>query len=685
DRRRERLVGYFRDRVAGVLRLEPDRLDPERPLNSLGLDSLMAMELRNAIESELGALVPLTSFLEGPSIAQLTERVLVQWSSQDVIPGTMLAPAAETVSESPLSPNQQSLWYLHQATELGAAYQIAGAARVRSALDAEALGRSLRRLAGRHPALRSSFIVVGGRPVQRVREAPEVEFRVEEVPSRAVAEVERLLSDEARRPFDLERGPLLRVVVFRRAPEDHYVLLMIHHVISDFWSIGILVDELGRLYDQERTGASADLPRLELQYTDFVRWQTEMLAGPEGERLWAYWRTRLAGPLPDLNLPTDRPRPSIQTQRGASRHLHLDERLSKRVTALGEAQGASLYTTLLAAFQVLLGRYSGQDDVIVGSPVSGRTRPGLDNLVGYFVNLLPMRADLSANPPFTEFLHQVRQAVHGALEHQDFPLPLMIQRLQPDRDPSRSPVFQVMFIHQKGQRLDEQGLTPFALFESGPRMELAGLPLESVALDKNTALFDLTLTAARSDGRLALALEYNHDLYDAPTIDHMLAHFRMLLESIVSRPEERIADLPLLTEAERCLVLDGWGAAPAPPRPDLCVHQLFERQTRRAPDAVAVVLGEQRLTYRELDARADRLARRLRELGVGPDVLVGLCLERSPELLVGLLAVLKACGAYVPFDPSYPDGRLACILQEARLPLLITRRADFERLSHSDV
>ncbi|MBV8318682.1 MAG: amino acid adenylation domain-containing protein, partial [Planctomycetaceae bacterium] len=270
-------------------------------------------------------------------------------------------------------------------------------------------------------------------------------------------------------------------------------------------------------------------------------------------------------------------------------------------------------------------------------------------------------------------------------EHQDFPFPLMIQRLQPDRDPSRSPVFQVMFIHQKGQRLDEQGLTPFALFESGPRMELAGLPLESVALDKNTALFDLTLTAARSDGRLALALEYNHDLFDAPTIDRMLAQFRMLLEGIVSRPEERIADLPLLTEAERCLVLDGWGAAPAPPRPDLCVHQLFERQTRRAPDAVAVVLGEQRLTYRELDARADRLARRLRELGVGPDVLVGLCLERSPELLVGLLAVLKACGAYVPFDPSYPDGRLACILQETRLPLLITRRADFERLSHPDV
>lgn len=683
EARRDKLVAFVRERVARVLGHSPDRVEIERPLTTMGLDSLMAMELRGAIESELGATVPLTSFLEGPNVAQLAERVLSLWSDNNE-GRTPLTAADGPVTQFPLAPNQQSLWFLHQTTELGAAYQISGAARIRAALDLDALERALRRLGARHEALRATFTTADGRPVQNVGNVEAVDFRVEDVRASSEPEVEQRLSDEARRPFDLEHGPLLRVVLYQRGPEDFDLLMVIHHIISDFWSIAILIDELGRFYEQERSGVPAGLAPLELRYSDFVRWQSAMLASAEGERLWEYWRAQLDGPLPELNLPTDRPRPTVQTQNGASRYLHLDEALSARLTALGETEGASPYTLLLAAFQVLLGRYSGQRDVIVGSPVAGRTRPGLEGIIGYFVNLLPMRADLSANPSFTDFLRHVRQTVHGALEHQDLPLPLMIQRLQPDRDPSRSPIFQVMFIYQKAQRLDEQGLTPFSLFESGPKLQLAGLTLESIALDKHTALFDLTLTAARSEGRYSLALEYNTDLFDAATVDRMLVHFQTLLEGIVTDPSVPVGDLPVMTRNERVRVLEGWGSAPALPRTGVCVHELVARHARTRPDSVAVVLGGEAVTYGVLDAKANRLAHRLRAVGIGPNALVALCLERSPEMVVGLLGVLKAGGAYVPLDPAYPDGRLSGILAEAKPALLLTRRADRARLAAYD-
>jgi len=691
--RRDRLARYFRERVAGVLRLEPGRVDPDRPLDTLGLDSLMAIELKSGVEADLGTALPLTSLLQGPTIAQLADQALAQLEDAPTpaliaaAPGPEPDPAAAqaAVATHPPSFGQRALWSLHQLAPESIAFNMAGAARIAGELDADALGRAFQRLVDRHAALRTTFAVADGGPVQRVHGRMAADFRVEDASAHAEAEILALLKDEAHRPFDLEAGPLFRAYLFTRSAREHYLLLTIHHAVGDFWSIAVLMHELARAYPAERQGVDAGLPPLPLQYADFARWQAGMLAGPEGERLWAYWRDQLAGAPPTLDLPTDRPRPAVLTHRGASRTLRLDPELAQGLVALGRARGASLYVTLLAAFQALLGRLAGQDDVVVGSPVAGRNRPGLTDVVGYFVNPLPMRARLDLAPTFEAFLDQVRGAVMGGLEHQDFPFALLVDRLQPARDPGRSPIFQAMFVFQKAQRLDAEGLSPFALRESGSKMDLGGFPVESLALGERAAQFDLTMMTAEEDGGLVASLEYNADLYDAATIDRMLGHYRTLLAAVVADPARPLMALPLMPEAERRLVLEAWNATAAPPPADSCIHDLIAAQAARTPAAVAVAFGAERLTYAELDGRADRLAARLRGLGIGPESRVGLCVERSIGMVVGILGVLKAGGAYVPIDPDYPADRLAYLLEDSRPAALLTQADLRDRLPTGSV
>ena len=349
-----------------------------------------------------------------------------------------------------------------------------------------------------------------------------------------------------------------------------------------------------------------------------------MVAGEEGERHWAYWENQLAGPLPVLDLPTDFPRPVPQSFRGATRHFDLEPELTAEILALCEARGVSLYAALLAAFQVLLARYTGQRDIIVGTPAAGRTRPEVQDLIGYFVNLLPMRSDLSDNPPFDEFLNRVRRTVADGLEHQDFPFGVLARRLQKNPDPSRPPIFQVMFAHQKIQPLDQQGLGPFALGIPGARLDLDVLSVESVAIDKQCALFDLTMMTARRDDRLHVSLEYCTDLFTAESIDRLAAGFRNLLAAIVSDPRCRIDDLSLLSEVERRQLLHEWAAPTSVSHGDLAVHRRFESHAEKTPEAIALVFGEETLTYRELNRQSNILAHRLIELGVGPGILIGI-------------------------------------------------------------
>jgi amino acid adenylation domain-containing protein len=473
------------------------------------------------------------------------------------------------------------------------------------------------------------------------------------------------LTDLAHRPFDLERGPLLRVHLFRRSAHEHILLLVVHHIVADLWSLALLANELNELYTAERADRLAELAALPLHYVDYVRWQARMLGGPEGERLHAYWRQQLAGAPPALDLPTDRPRPPVQTYRGAAHPFHLDAELTEQLNALARESGATLYMTLLAAWQLLLHRYTGQDDLLVGTPTTGRSRAEFAGVIGYFVNMIVLRADLAGNPTFASFLERTRRTVLEAFVHQDFPFPLLVERLQPARDSSRSPIFQAAFALQKTWSPDDHALPAFALGGSGIWMPLADLGVEPLALAQRTAQFDLALLMAETSDGLVGTLQYNTDLFEAATIRRMAGHLDMLLRDIVAGPERPIKYLQMLTAQEQRQLLVDWNNTAADYPRDSCFQELFEEQAARTPNAVAVVCAGQQLSYRELNLRANQLAHELRRLGVGSDTLVGICAERSVKMIVGIMGILKAGGAYVPLDPSYPAERLRYMLKDS--------------------
>ncbi|HEY9285640.1 MAG TPA: MupA/Atu3671 family FMN-dependent luciferase-like monooxygenase, partial [Pyrinomonadaceae bacterium] len=580
----------------------------------------------------------------------------------------------DAAAAHPLSHGQRALWFLHQLDPQNPAYNITAAARILSDLDAEALRRAWQALVERHASLRTTFAQGDGEPAQYVRPHAAACFSHEDASGWGETVLSERVAAEGSRPFVLEEGPLLRVNLFTRSEREHLLLLVVHHTVADFWSLSLLVDELGRLYDAERTGGEARLAPLALNYTDYARRQAEFLDGAGGARGWAYWERQLAGAPSVLNLPTDRPRPPVQTFRGAAHAFGLDAELTRRLKEFAREGGGTLYMTLLAAFQVLLHRYTGQDDLLVGSPASGRDRAELARLVGYFINPVVLRARLGDNPSFAEFAARVRRTVLEAFEHQDYPFALLVERLQPERDASRSPLFQVMFTLQKTPGDDGAGLTAFALGEAGVRVRVGDLLLESAAQPPPAAQFDLTLMVAEIGGRLSASLRYNEDLFDEAWAARMGEHFRALLDDIVARPERRVSDLNFLTRAERRQLLRDWNDTRAPYPRGVCVHQTFEARAALAPDAVALCFRDEQLTYGELNRRADRLARQLKSRGVGPDVRVGVCLRRSAGMVVALLGVLKAGGAYVPLDPTYPKERLALMLDDARAPVLLTER-----------
>jgi amino acid adenylation domain-containing protein len=686
--RSARLKKYLREQVARTLNIAPQATNWQASLPALGLDSLTAIELKNLIEVDLKVVVPLVDFLQDASVEQLAWQVDEQLAA-DAAPLTPdpLVPTPDSPGAPgahPLSYGQKSLWFLYQLAPRSAAYNIARAIRLREKLDVRAFRDAFQTLVDRHPSLRTTFAAADGEPLQQIHTRAQVCFEEEDASGRSESFLESRLTEEAHRPFDLERGPLLRVKLFRRSPEEHVLLIAVHHIIGDFWSLGILMRELATLYAGRRNGSASNLTTPRVQYADYTRWQAKMLAAETGERLWTYWREQLAGELPDLNLPTDHVRPAMQTYQGRARAIRLDAHLTRRLKSLATERGASLYTVLLAAFQVLLHRYTGQEDILTGSPTSGRSRPELAELVGYFANPVVLRANLAGNPAFADFLAQVRQTVLAALDHQEFPFALLVERLQIERNPSRSPLFQVMFVLQQTQVRDEAGLTLFALGEAGGRVNLNGLALESMALEQRVAQFDLTLMMAGADEELTASIEYNTGLFDAATITRMLGHFQTLLEGIVADPARRISDLPLLAAPERQQLLEEWNHTSVPYRHDQCIHQLFEAQAARRPHDVAVVAEDGELTYAELNRRANRLAGRLRGSGVRPETLVALCMERSARMLVGLLGILKAGAAYVPLDPTYPRERLAFMLEDASVRVLVTETALLPVLSSHD-
>ncbi|HEX8273687.1 MAG TPA: amino acid adenylation domain-containing protein [Longimicrobiaceae bacterium] len=657
----EVLAGIWAD----VLRLE--RVGVEAGFFELGGHSLLAMRAVSRVREVFGVELPLRALFEAPGVAALAERVEALRRAE---PSTLppVAPADRS-GPLPLSFAQERLWFLHRLQPRSAAYNVPAALRLRGALDVSALGTALGGIVRRHEALRTVFPERDGAPVQVVAPFGAFALPVEDLAGlgEAVreAEVRRRVAEDAARPFDLAAGPLFRASLLRLAADDHVLLACMHHVVSDEWSVGVLLRELSALYAAFVRGVESPLPALPVQYADYAVWQREQLRGEALERQTAYWRERLAGAPALLELPTDRPRPAVQAHRGALERVELPRELRERLAALGRGEGATLFMTLLAAWQALLARWSGQDDVVVGSSIAGRTRRETEGLIGFFLDTLVLRTDLSGDPTFREALRRVRDVTLGAYEHQEVPFERLVEELRPERSLGHAPLFQVMFVLQ-GAEAAELGLP--------------GVEVEALAADAGTSKFDLTLSMAAHPGGLAAELEYDTELFERATAARMLGHLRRVLEQVAADADRPLPELELLDDAERRQLLEGWNRTEAEWPADRCVHQLFEEQAERTPDAVAVVAGEESLTYRELNARADRLARRLAGLGVGPESRVALCLERSAGLLAGLLAVLKAGGAYVPLDPSYPQPRLAFMLEDSGARVLLTQQSLADRL-----
>ena len=625
----------------------------------LGGHSLLATQVISRIRDTFQLELPLRSLFETPTVATLA----VRFESARRTEPEMPLQSAPRDRDLPLSFAQQRLWFLDQLEPDSVVYNIPRAFHLNGPLNVTALEQSLNKIVHRHEVFRTSFSVQNGQPLQVIAPSLTLPLPVVDLyhlpEAKREAETQRLVVEEARRTFDLSKGPLFRASLLKLDEAEHILLLAMHHIVSDGWSMGILFQELAALYQAFSTGQSSSLPELPNQYADFALWQREWLQGEELERQLAYWKTQLEGLPPILELPIDRPRPAIQTFRGVSMDITLPPSFSKALKELSRREGVTLFMTLLAAFQVLLYRYTRQDDLVIGTPIANRNRSEIEDLIGFFANTLTLRTDLSGQPTFRELMARVRQVTLAAYEHQDLPFERLVEELQPERNLSHSPLFQVMFVLQNASK---------------ENLQIPGLTVNSLRVDSNIAKFDLSLIIIEKSEGLLASFEYNTDLFEAATVERMVGHLQTLLEGIVANPDTPIAQLPLLTAPERHQLLAEWNDTARDYPQDKCLHHLFEAQVAQSPEAIAVVFEAQQLTYLELNARANQVAHYLRRQGVGPEVLVGICVERSLEMIVGLLGILKAGGAYVPLDPTYPPERLQFMLQDAQIKVLLTQQ-----------
>ena len=611
---RSQLERKLAEIFADVLRVE--RVGIHDNFFALGGHSLLATRLVSAVRSTLDVDLPLRTVFQRPTVAELAQE-LTHLDQRARIPP--LTKSERRNGRSSLSYAQQRLWVLDQLEPGSAAYNMPFAMRLRGELDVEALGKAVDELVRRHESLRTRFESVGGEPVQVVEPELKVPLELREVSSEG--ELHGYLKEGVNKPFELSRGPLLRVRVLRVSAREHVLLWVMHHIVSDGWSMGVVFRELSALYEGYREGREVQLPQLPVQYADYAVWQREWLSGEELQRQVRYWKEALAGAAPVLELPTDRVRPAVQSYRGTFHSRELPERLAGQLKELGRERGCTLFMVLMAAFDVLLSRWSGQEDVVVGTPIAGRQRSELEGLIGFFVNTLALRADVSGDPSFVDLLERVRQTALDAYGHQDLPFEKLVQELNPERDTSRSPIVQVMFSLNSEELL--------------PRLRIGGLETAAESFGIETTAFDLSVQVLEAGGRLVTAYQYNTDLFDAETIERLAGHYERLLEQIVAAPERRITALSLLGDGERRQVLEEWNATAVEYPREAGITEVFESRVARSPRALAVVDAEQELSYEELNRRANGLAQRLRDLGVGSGSLVGLCMERSWRTVVG--------------------------------------------------
>lgn len=640
----------------------------------LGGHSLLATQLISRVREVFGVEMPLASLFEAPVLADFATKVEAALRDGG---GTVILPIVRRSPDQPLvlSYSQERLWFLDQLEPGNVAYNVPSRMRVLGSLDAATLGRTIGEIVGRHEALRTTFEMRDGRPLQVVHDRPYGELGV--VDLMWLAEYDReetlkcLAREEAARPFDLTQWPLFRVKLVRMGAEDHVILFTLHHIISDGWSIEVLTREFLLLYDAFFNGRPSPLSELPVQYADYALWQREWLRGDVSERQLEYWKQQLQGIPAILALPTDRPRPLVSNHVGATRKIALSRELTEALRDLSRREGVTLFMTLSAAYKVLLHRYTGQDDIVVGTPVANRNRGEIENLIGCFLNTLILRSDLSGNPSFEDLLKREREVALGAYAHQEMPFEQLVQSFQLERSLSYNPLFQVMFVLQNNTQSED--------------VRTSGLRFFPWGLEHRTTKFDQSLLLRETPAGLCGNMDYSVDLFEADTIVRMTGHWERILERLAAQPGQSVSEMDLLTGAEREQILATWNATVARhEREKKLVHKLFEEHVARNPGAPAVADADRHLTYDELNRRANRIAHQLITFGVGPEVPVGICVERGIDWVVGLLGIMKAGGAYVPLDPAYPLDRLACMLEDSRAVVLLAESRVEERLPSFD-
>ncbi|MDM8560647.1 non-ribosomal peptide synthase/polyketide synthase [Candidatus Parabeggiatoa sp. HSG14] len=656
----EILGGLF----ANILKLE--QVGIQDNFFERGGHSLLATQLISRIRDTFAVELPLRDLFESPTIADLVMPIEAARQNESIPP--IQAVARE--GELPLSFAQERLWFLNQLEPNNPFYNMPIALRLRGSLSVETLKQSLQEIVQRHESLRTTFGAVEGHAVQIISPTLDLPFSVVDCQSFSITEqaekVQRLITQDAGQPFDLAKGPLIRASLLRVGVAEYVFLLNLHHIISDGWSMGVLIQELTTLYTAFSTGAPSPFSPLPIQYSDFATWQREWFQGTVLEKQLSYWKQQLTGASPLLKLPKDRPRPAVQTFQGGSERIEINKEVAQSLKTLSRENGATLFMTLLAAFAILLYRYSDQDDIVIGSPIANRNRGEMESLIGFFVNTLALRIDLSSTPTFVELLKQVQKTALDAYTYQDLPFEKLVDELQIERDLSQNPLFQVMFALQNAPMED---------------VGLPGLTSTPIVKQRIASLFDLVFDMWEVDSGLVGVLEYNTDLFDATTIVRMLAHFQTLLAGIAINPKQPISELPLLTEVEKSQLLSKWNGTRKNYPVHKSIHSLFETQVEITPNQVAAVHADQHISYIALNKRANQIAHWLRRIGIKPNDFVGILEERGIDFLAAMLGILKAGSAFLPIDPSYPDDRVQYMVTDSQIHTLITRGVLFDKIA----
>jgi amino acid adenylation domain-containing protein len=645
----------------------------------------MAIELMNRMESSLGINLPMGAVLNGPNIRELAASLLEQVVADDdggtvdaeaIAGGTgsliRIEKSGVDLDEFPLSEGQKALWFLHQLDPDSAAYNLVFSSKLTPAVDIQSMSEAFAMLFERHPMLDATFHVVEGEPVQRLQRGRTIDCREHDATGMSEDEIKGLIAKHAERSFDLENGPMVRLELFLTAEGSHLVLLSMHHIVADAWSVSLLMNDLIEGYFSIKSGGKPEYKPLEYRYHDYVDWQRNNLAGAFGEEASEYWRAHLDDAPQLLDLPTDRPRPPVQTFNGGRLAFELDQDLATRVLDVSSKSGSTLYSTMLSAYNVLFHLYCGQDDIVVGSPMAGRNQGELGELIGYFINPVPLRSRIDDDPSFSELMERTGAGVNSAIEYQDYPLVRIVDDLNVARDPGRSPLFQVSFAMERVPGVDEQGIAVFLIGKGGHQFAVGDMIVETIDLNMRQAQFEITLVVEESGGKIFGCWQYNRDLFDEETISRLNTLWARVLEEVSGNPDMRISEINLLSDDELKNVVHGWNDTGMEFPHDRGIHTLFSEQAMKTPEATAVVAGAQSMSYAQVEAHSNAIAGGLISHGVVPGTAVALLAQRGGDMICAMLGILKAGAHYIPLDPDYPDYRINQMLEDAAPSVIIT-------------